>query len=161
MTMASMISAFIVMIFSLGSIIESLDVSFSVIAGLVVMVVATEYGDRVGLGVFAVSGIIGLFLPVKSPAVFYLALLGWYPLIQKKIHQLPAVVARLVKLFLFNIILVALCFLSVFVLSAPITLNFITALTFVLANACFVLYDNLLDRFLIWYIVKLRKRLGF
>jgi len=156
-----MLSALSVVIFSLGSIIESLDVSLSAIAGLVVMIVATEYGDRVGLAVFAVSGLVGLFLPIKSPAVFYLALLGWYPLIQKKLHQLPPVLSRVVKLLLFNVILAVLVFLSVAVLSTPFSLNLITVTTFVLANACFVLYDALLDRFLIWYIVKLRKRLGF
>ena len=159
--MASMLSALSVVIFSLGSIIESLDISLSVIAGLVIMIVATEYGDRVGLAVFFVSGLIGFFLPIKTPAVFYLALLGWYPLVQKKIHQLPPVLSRIVKFLLFNVILAALVFLSVAVLSTPFSLDLITVITLVLANACFVLYDTLLDRFLIWYIVKLRKRLGF
>ncbi len=156
-----MISALCVVILSLGSIIESLDLSLGMFAGLVVMIIACEYGDRVGLSVFLVSGIIGLFLPVKSPAIFYLAILGWYPIAQKKIHQLPPFFARLVKFVLFNAVLAGLIALSFFVMSMPFSLNTVTAITLILANACFFLYDTLLDRFLIWYIVKLRKRLGF
>lgn len=161
MTVASMVSALCVVILSLGSLIESLDLSLSVIAGLFVMIVATEYGDRVGFAVFLVSGLISLMLPIKSPGIFYLAILGWYPLVQKKIHQLPPFISRVVKLLLFNGISAALIALSVFVLMMPFSFNTVFIITLVLANACFVLYDTLLERFLIWYIVKIRKRLGF
>ena len=125
------------------------------------MLVATEYTDRVGVPVFLCSGILGLLLPLKTPAVFYLLFFGWYPMVQKKIHLLPPLFARLVKFLLFNFCLALLYFASAFVLSISWQWNLVTVLTVVLANACFVLYDTLLDRFLVWYFVKLRKRLGF
>lgn len=156
-----MVAALCVVVFSLGSFIESLDVSLSVLAGLLVMIVATEYGDPTGFSVFLVSGILGLLLPVKTPAIFFLAIFGWYPLVQKKIHRLPPFFARIVKLIVFNGAAAVLVALSVFVFSMPFSLNVVTCLTLALANAAFVMYDILLDRILIWYIVKLRKRLGF
>ena len=154
-------AALCVVILSIGSIIESLDSSLAMIAGLVVMLVATEYTDRVGVLVFLCSGIVSLFLPLKTPAVFYLVFFGWYPMVQKKIHLLPPLLSRIVKFLVVNFGLALLYLISAFVLSIPFQWNLITALTVVLANVCFVLYDTLLDRFLIWYFVKLRKRLGF
>lgn len=153
-------AAVCVVIMSLGSLMESLDFSLAMLAGLVVMILATEYGDRVGLTVFAVAGILSLLLPMKTPAVFFLTLFGWYPVVQKKLQMLPPFLCRVVKTLVFNVAMGLFLWLSAYITGVTDGI-LIYGILFVLGNLCFVMYDLLLDRFLIWYIVKLRPRLRF
>lgn len=157
---SSLMAAMCVAILSVGSLIESLDVSLAIIAGLVVMILSAEYGDKVAVSVFLVAGMISLLLPLKSAGILFLALGGWYPIVQKKINMLKPILARIVKTLLFNGIFVLLLFLSAFVTGVKETPYLYLALL-VLGNICFFLYDILLDRFLIWYILKLHNRLKF
>ncbi len=149
-----------VAILSIGSVFESLDVTLAVFAGLAVMVIATEYGDRAGFSVYAVAGLLALLLPVKSPAILFLALGGWYPVVQKKINMLRPFAAFFVKILIFNVILAALLILSA-VVTGITDAKWVYATLFVIGNLCFYLYDVLLDRFMLWYVIKLRKRLKF
>ena len=145
-------------IHAMGSLMESLDFSLAVISGLLVYVLSVEYGDRMAMGVFGVAGILSLLLPLKTPAVFFLCFFGWYPVAQKKIRKLPPILCRIIKFLLFNAVFALLLFLSALVTQTR-ELWWIYAALAVLGNLCFVLYDLLLDRFLIWYLLKLRKRL--
>ena len=157
---SSLMAAMCVAILSLGSIIEVLDVTLSLAAGLVVMILSVEYGDRTALSVYLVSGLLSLLLPVKSPGIIYLVLCGWYPVLQKKINMLKPILARILKMVLFNLIFILLLVLSAFVTGIK-EATFIYLTLIVLGNFCFVAYDFLLDRFLIFYILKLRNRLKF
>ena len=153
-------AAMCVAILSVGSLFESLDVTLAIVAGLVVLLIDTEYGFRPGLAVFLVAGILSLLLPIKTPAVLFLSFGGWYPLVQKKIKMLPAIWALVLKLLLFNAVLAALLWLSAFVTGVK-DATWVIATLFVVGNICFYMYDILLDRFMIWYILKLRSRLKF
>ena len=155
-----MMAAMCVAVLSVGSIFESLDVTLAIFAGLVVLIIHTEYGYKAALAVFLVSGLLSLLLPIKSPSVLFLALGGWYPMARIKIHQLSPRLAFVVKLFLFNAVLAILLWLSAFVTGIT-DAAWMYVLLFVVGNLCFYMYDILLDRFMIWYILKLRKRLKF
>ena len=157
LTAAALMAALCVAILAIGSIVESLDLSLAVIAGLVVMICATEYGDRIGLAVFAVSAVLSMLLPMRSGPLCFLVLFGWYPIAQKKLHQLPPVLCRVVKTVIFNAALILVLALSAFLTGLETKL--IYGILLVLGNLMFVLYDILLDRFLIWYILKIRPRM--
>ena len=92
-----MMAALCVVILFLGSIVESLDISLAILAGLVVMIVSTEYADRVGFFVFATASVISLMLPVKSAGILFLAFFGWYPLVQKWIQMLKPFFCLVIK----------------------------------------------------------------
>ena len=153
-------AAMCVAILSVGSLFESLDMTLAILAGLVVAIVATEYADRAGFAVFAVAGLISLLLPLKSPAVLFLALGGWYPIVQKRINMLRPLWAFVVKILIFNGVLIALLVLSAFV-TGTTDAKWVYITLVILGNVCFYMYDLLLDRFMIWYVLKLRKRLKF
>jgi len=157
LTASALMAALCVAILAIGSIVESLDLSLAVIAGLVVMICATEYGDRIGLAVFAVSAVLSMLLPMRSGPLCFLVLFGWYPIAQKKLHQLPPVLCRVVKTVIFNAALILVLALSAFLTGLETKL--IYGILLVLGNLMFVLYDILLDRFLIWYILKIRPRM--
>lgn len=160
LSICSLMAAMCVAILSIGSLFESLDITLAIFAGLVVLVIATEYGDRAGFSVYAVAGILALLLPVKSPAVLFLALGGWYPIVQKKINMLRPFYAFVVKALILNAVLAALLLLSALV-TGIVDATWVYAVLFVIGNLCFYLYDILLDRVMLWYILKLRKRLKF
>ena len=157
LTSSALMAALAVAIIAVGSLVETLDLSLAVIAGLVVMICATEYGDRVGLAVFAVAGLLSLLLPMRSGPICFLLLFGWYPVAQKKLHQLPPVLCRIVKTLIFNAALALALVLSWYLTGVETKL--IYGALFVLGNLMFVLYDTLLERFLIWYILKIRPRI--
>jgi len=151
-------AAMCVAILSVGSLFESLDVSLAILAGAVILIAETEYGPRTALAVFFVSGFLSLLLPLKNPAFFFLALPGWYPIAQRKLNLLSPFLSRLFKTLILNFVLLFLLVLSALVTGTQ-EAKIIYLSLLALGNACFVLYDILLDRFLIWYLLKLRNRL--
>ena len=156
----AMFSALCVAVLSLGSVVETLDLSLAILAGLVVMVINAEFSWRVASCVYLVAGLLALLLPAKTPALFFLAFFGWYPVAQKKIQLLSPVWARLLKEGLFNIFVVLFLAVSAFVTGTKEAF-WVYAVLFVVSNIVFVIYDILLDRILLFYILKIRKRLGF
>ena len=150
-------AAMCIALMSLGSLIPSLDLSLSILAGLIVLILSAEFGDRIAWSVYAVAGIVSLLLPVKTAAVFFLGLFGWYPILQKKINMLPPFWARVVKFAAFNLLMAGFLYLSALITGTEEGKGIYLVLA-ALANCCFYLYDILLDRFLIWYILKIRKR---
>jgi len=155
-----MMAAMCIAIMSIGSLIESMDLSLSILAGLVIMILSAEFGDQKALTVYAVAGVLSLLLPIKTAAIFFLGLFGWYPVVQKKINMLPPIWARGVKLLLFNALMAAFLLLSAFFTGTQEGKTIYIALA-VLGNLCFYLYDLLLDRFLIWYLLRIRKRFNW
>jgi hypothetical protein len=160
LTVSSLMAALCLVILSLGSLVESLDISLSILAGLVIMILSAEYADRVAFAVFGVTGILSLLLPVKSAGILFVAIFGWYPIVQKKIHYLKPFWARIVKFLICNTVLALLLAMSALIMGKVDAIVVYLTLI-VLANICFYMYDILLDRFLIWYIMKLRKHLRF
>ncbi len=160
LTVSSLMAALCVVILSLGSLIESLDLSLAILAGLIILILSAEYGDRVALTVFCVVSLLSLLLPQKSAGVFFLALSGWYPVAQKKIQMLSSFACRLAKFVLFNFVLALLLLLAFFVTGIPET-KWVYGTLVVLGNLCFYCYDLLLDRILLWYWMKLRPHLRF
>ena len=79
---------------------------------------------------------------------------------QKKIHMLPPWGALAVKALIFNGVLSLLLLLSALVTGIK-ELTWVYLALYLLGNAAFFLYDRLLDRFLLWYLIKLRHRLKF
>ena len=160
LAVSSVASALSVTVMAIGSLLDVLDVSLAVLAGLIVAVIAAEFGDRWGWGVYAASGLLSLLLPHKVPGIVFLLFCGWYPILQKKIQMLRPIWSWVVKEAVFNLILCGYLFVGVRFLHLE-EANWISVVTFLFANILFVLYDVLLDRFILFYIVKLRDRIGF
>lgn len=158
LAIASVCAALCVAIMAIGVVLDVLDLSLAILAGLIVAVVATEFSDRWGWAVYGVAGLLSLLLPNRVPGALFLLFCGWYPILQKKIQMLRPVVSRIVKEAVFNAALALYLVLEIFVLRLE-SAGWVTLLTVVFANILFVMYDYLLDRLILFYIVKLRERL--
>jgi len=155
-------SALCIMLLAIGSLITTLDISLAVYAGLIILVALIEYKDKTAwLMYFTVSVLSLIILPEKSSALMFALFCGFYPMMKKYFEALHYVTAWVVKISFFNTTLL------IFILAAKhlFMLNIEAAefeIVFIaLANVCFVLYDIVMTRLIVFYVLKIRKRLGF
>ena len=164
LTVCALLAALGVIIMYIGSMIEVLDISMSVVASLLCVIAVIEYGKSAPWMIFLVTAILSfLLLPNKSPAYFYAVFFGFYPILKEKFEKKSLVVSWILKEIIFNICLAALIVITVFVLVDPASNTLINPLTIsaavVLAEVIFVVYDFALTRLISFYIFNLRKRL--
>lgn len=168
LVLCATLAALSVVLLSIGSFIEVLDLTAAMLASILTFVAVIEGGRVKAILTYAVTVILGfVLLPVKLPALIY-ALSGYYPVIKSIIERKSKrIVAIILKAVFFNASL-ALFLLSVrffvpnFELMPELKLGRILtyAVTFLLGNATFALYDILLTRVISLYLFKIRHRLG-
>lgn len=139
-----------------------------IFAGICLLPIAMDIGTRWALlSYLAVCIFAVLFVPDIELVLFFIVLLGYYPILQPKLlPRKHKVLQMALKLALFNLALAAVYGLLLFVLvspalsaelrstSLPLTLFLVAG-----GNITFVLYDNLLDKIRIIYIYRVRKHL--
>ena len=141
-------------------IIPTARIALTAAAGFTVAVAFLRCGAKHGAAVFLITAVLGiLMLPLKSPALLYASLLGYYPLAKsgfERIHN-PFVMWT-VKLLLFNVIFIALYeFTAEFFAEALRNIAAFRAATQIIGNAVFVLYDVCLSRLTGFYISRFSK----
>jgi len=162
LTVSAMLSAVGVLILSIGSFVDALDISVSALASLLCVYAVIEMGGPFPWLVWLVTSILSLvLLPQKSPVIFYALFLGFYPIIKEKAEKCRLAVSILIKLVTFhigigvNVLALKLFFPSQLDMGRfwwmPIAL-------YGLCAVCFVLYDFMLTRMITLYLFKFRKR---
>lgn len=165
---AAMLCALCCVILSMGTIFESLDLTFATISAIIIWIALLEFGYKLAWGIFFPTALIAvLFLPSKFPALFFAFVTGWYPMfklfISKKIKKKGLLL--LTKLFCFNIVTIALIF-GIELFGKAFGIEFEDSLTkswlivmVVLSNLAFGVTDILMDRLIVVYIYKVRDKL--
>lgn len=155
-----MLAALGVVLLWFGSVIEVVDISMAVIASLLCVFAVIEYGGSAPWLVFAVTGILSLLLlPQKTPAVMYVLLFGYYPILKEKIERLSKPLAWLIKEAIFQIALVLLLVISHWMLLSSAAQPILLYAAFIgLAELAFPLYDIALTKLISLYVYRLRKR---
>ena len=162
LTVSAMLCALGVILLSLGSLIEVLDMTAAVLASLLCVYAVIEMGRAYPWLIWLVTSSLSLLLlPQKTPALFYALLAGFYPILKEKIEKLSRPISWLLKLAVLHLSLGAIALgLWIFFPSALDTVGtkwMLIALYFVLI-LCFILYDVALSRMITFYLVKLRYR---
>ncbi len=165
LALCAMMAALGIVLLYLGSFLNVLDISAAVLASLLCIAAVIEYGGSAPWMIYGVTAILSLLLlPNKSPAVFYTLFFGFYPIIKEKLEKLPRILSWVLKLIVFNVCLALLAVSSIYLLGLADSTLFtplLIAVTLVLCEAVFLLYDIALTRLLTFYIVKLRSRFKF
>ncbi len=163
LTVSAMLCALGVVILGLGSLIEVLDLTVSVIASLLTVYAVIEIGGAYPWLIWVVTSIVALLmLPLKTPVLFYALLTGFYPILKQKIERRMArLPAWALKMGVFAISIGVIW--GVMRLFLPELLEnsggWIVAVgTLVVGVAAFVLYDICLTKLITVYFVKLQKR---
>jgi len=159
---ASVFAALGVVILSLGSVIEVLDLTLCAVASIFVVLSVIELGSYWPMLVYLVTGLLSvLLLPNKFCAVVYLLFAGLYPMFKAAFERLHYIITWLLKFSFFNTSLLLIIFISVYVLRIEDTGLAYTIAVLALGNVTFFLYDFVLTKLITLYIIKLRRLFGF
>ncbi len=160
MAMAGMLSALAVVILYLGSLIELLDLSASVLAALAVMVAIMELGRGFAWGVYLVSAMLSLLLFPRTASVVFAAFVGYYPILKVYLDRIPIrLVQYLIKLILFNAFLFGALWLCRWFLGVNNEWDALGNILFWMGNFSFAVYDFALSRLAIFYLVKIKSKM--
>ena len=166
--------ALAVVMLGLGAVIEVLDVTASAAAALILLPVLLCYGKKYGWLAYAVTATLGvLLMPQSLAAWMYAGLTGFYPMVKMKLDRLPRLLGWLIKLVLLTIVLVLYLAVFYFIMlggegsfadaflvgfgetdGPPVLAYAVVGLSVF----TFVLYDLLIDRILVLYYIKWKKR---
>lgn len=160
-SICALMAALCVAVLALGSLVDVLDASLAMIAGVLVWIVDVEFSSAYAGSVFATAAVLAFLLPMKSPAVLFAGFFGWYPTARKCLDRFPKALQWLVKLLLFNVLMALYLYLSVRLFGVESGPVWLWGVTVALGETLFVLYDLALNRFLFLYFLRFRDRLGF
>lgn len=160
-TVSAMLCALGVILMSVGSLIEVLDLSTAVLASMLCVYAVIEIGKGYPWMIWLATSILSLILlPIKTPAIFYALFAGFYPILKEKLERLSRPISWLLKLVTFHVCLgLIFLILKLFLPSALETAGgrWMMVALYGLALVCFVVYDIALTRLITFYLFRLRK----
>ncbi len=128
------------------------------LAGLLLIPVGRAWGTRYQLLLWLAVGLLSLMLVTDvEQNLMFLGFFGWYPALRPRLERLPGkALCWLVKLAVFNAVVIALEVLLLLVLVPQATEPWLLLTLLALGNVTFIVYDRLLPRVERMYV----KRLG-
>ena len=109
MAVCALFSALGVVLLSLGALTEILDLTAAMLVSLFLIPIVVEYGGAYPYLVWAVTGVLGLFIVPQSWATqMYAGFLGYYPIMKNILERIRVKpLAWLLKIVIFNVALFA------------------------------------------------------
>lgn len=136
-------------------------------AGIVLIAVFTEMGGATATLVYVVVSFLSiLIVPDREAVLLFIMLLGYYPMLKSKIERLPRPLAYLVKFMLFNGVIIAFYYVTLYVLGIPDLLEgwgdfgrYTAYVSLVLVDFTLFMYDFLLTQMLRIYTAWFRPKI--
>ena len=148
MAVCGMAAALGVVLMVLGAILELGMYVCPMFAGLCLIPIGKEWGVKYHLMLWAAISLLCLMLVSNlEQNLMFIGLFGWYPALRPRLQRLPPLSRLLVKLVLFNAIVIAIEALLIFVLVPESMGTVFTVILLVLGNVTFLLYDFAIPRF--------------
>ena len=145
----------------LGCVIQALDLSVDIAAGLAVAVAMIEYGTGYSVMLYAATSVLAfVLLPAKTPALFYILMGGIYPIIKALLERMKS--RKLVfalKLIGFNAFYTCLIGAGKFLLNINDPIFTFNIFVYALGNVTFILYDIAFTRLVTLYVKRIRRKL--
>ena len=178
LTLSAVLCALGVVLLSIGSLIQTVDLSAAALASFLCIFAVIELGGAYSWSVYAVTGLLSVILtPYGMAGWFYIAFFGYYPIVKEKVERLRKPIAWIIKMLTLNAALFLCVVISYFLFFAQSgggladaffkifgdeDLGKIFAIGMVVAvNVVFVIYDIALTLMISTYINKLRYRFKF
>lgn len=161
LAVSAILTALGVIILSLGSLIEVLDLSTAVLASILCVYAMIEMGGAYPWMIWLATAILSaLLLPLKTPAFFYALFFGYYPILKAYLERLPGPVEWILKLVSLHASLVLIWLLfKIFIPSEPETeTHGMLYLLYGMILCGFFLYDYVLTKLITLYLRRLRDR---
>ena len=167
MALTGMLCALAVVIMMLGGVIPLATFCCPALAGLMLIPVFVECGEKLSWCAYAAIAALSLILCPDKEAALLLAFIGYYPILRWRLDQLRSRLLRVVaKLGVFNLAVLAMYALSILVLQMDQILREYQEMGIALTIACLLvgnitllLYDRLIAIMTALYVNRLRGRL--
>ena len=175
MVTCAVFCALSVVMLAIGTVLAIIDVTAAVLAAVIILLLYLCYGARYALLSYTVTSVLGAVLMPQSLAVWsYVGLMGYYPVLKRRLDRLPRLLGWIVKLLLFAVVM-GLCLLGFHFLvfggegslrdtflrlygeeesGTPLMAWSLLGLSLL----TYILFDLLLDRLLILYELRFRRR---
>ena len=153
-----MMAALCVVLMVLGAVLELGMYACPLLAGLCFIPIGQKYGRKYHIILFVATALLSFFLvPNIEENLIFAGLFGWYPILRPVLQKLPGVLRWLVKLAVFNGVVVAIEWLVMTVLAPEAMADVMLWVLLALGNVTFIAYDFLIPRLdaLMGRIVKL------
>lgn len=158
--LGGMLTALSLVLLVLAGVVPAMQLVFTAAAGILLIAAVLDLHIKWAWGVFAAVTILGFLLcPDKSVVILYLFFFGHYPLFKNYIERLHnRIIQWVIKIPVFNgcLILAYLVIAKLFGVSTG-ALQYGYAITLLLANIAFVVYDIALSRLIVTYVYRVRK----
>lgn len=167
MALTGMLCALAVVIMMLGGVIPLATFCCPALAGLMLIPVFVECGEKLSWCAYAAIAALSLILCPDKEAALLLAFIGYYPILRWRLDQLRSRLLRVVaKLGVFNLAVLAMYALSILVLQMDQILReyqemglALTIACLLVGNVTLLLYDRLIAIMTALYVNRLRGRL--
>ena len=154
-------------IMMLGGVIPMATFACPMLAGLVLIPVFVECGQKLAYGAYIAIAALGMILCPDKEAALLFAFIGHFPVLRWRLDQLKSGILRIIaKLGIFNICILAMYALILWVFQMDQIISeyremgiWLTALTLVLGNVCLIFYDRMIVIFTNIYVYKFRDKL--
>ncbi len=164
--MCGLSAALSVVLMFLGGLFYVFSYTVPMLLGLIIITVRKTFGNRAAFAVyFSVSVLSMILVSEKESVLMYFLFYGYYPIIKPYIEKIkPRAVSFLVKLLLFNLSVLVIELLCVYVFQIPFFDDgvFSAAMLIFFAaamNLSFLMYEFLLKYSLILYEKRIEKRI--
>ncbi len=166
MALCGVMAALAMVMMFLSGVLPFASIACPVLASLILVPVYTECGSKWGMLWYAAVAILSILIaPLKESAILFV-FFGYYPLIKKQLGRLPF--RYLWKLLYLNVAVLLAYALMLYVFQLDeVTADFaevqkwLIAVMLLLANISFLVYDVLIDRIELQYLVRLRPKFKF
>ena len=167
MALTGMLCALAVVIMMLGGFIPLATFCCPALAGLMLIPVFVECGEKLSWCAYAASAALSLILCPDKEAALLFAVIGYYPILRWRMDQLRSRLLRVVaKLGVFNLAVIAMYALSILVLQMDQILReyqemglALTVACLLIGNVTLLLYDRLIAIMTALYVNRLRDRM--
>lgn len=165
--LTGMLCALAVAIMMMGGLIPLATYCCPALAGLMLIPIFVECGEKLSWCAFAAIAILSLMLcPDKEAALFFL-FLGYYPIVRWRLEQIRSTALRIIaKLGVFNIAVGLTYLLLIFLFRMDRIIQeyqemglILTAVCLLLGNITLLFYDRLLANITALYVNRLRNKL--
>ena len=148
MAVCSVAAALGVVVLLLGAVLELGIYVCPMVVGLCLIPIGRRFGVKYQLLLWVVISLLSLLIvPNPEENLVFAGLFGWYPALQPRMQKLPKLLRTLLKLLLFNAVVIALETLVLYVLVPEAIDSAMLVLLLLLGNVMFVMYDRVIGRF--------------
>lgn len=118
------------------------------LVGACLIPIGREWGAKYQILLWAAISLLCLMLVSDlEENLMFLGLFGWYPILRPTLQKLSPVLRVVVKLLIFNVVVIALELLLLLVLAPESMGAAWTALLLILGNVTFLIYDFVIPKF--------------